>query len=187
MNANRNGLTWVEALVVLLILGFTIVLLLPVSGRAREAARRSACANNLKQLVLAVHNYHDAHNHLVPVAAGGEGSMSWMVLLMPYMEQQRAYNSILKQAEASGGSWTLQGGTDNPLSGHSTSLLVAPRAAVPCSARILPPAFCARLPIMLPAIPRPFVGRWIRLRIEERWPTDRWSFPRSPARAVRLP
>jgi prepilin-type N-terminal cleavage/methylation domain-containing protein/prepilin-type processing-associated H-X9-DG protein len=94
-----KGFTLVELLVVIAIIGILIALLLPAVQAAREAARRSQCTNNLKQMGLALHNHHDTYNRFPPGAASdqipfgtlttgaGFGS-SWMVYILPYTEQR---------------------------------------------------------------------------------------------------
>ncbi len=79
-------------LVVIAIIGILIALLLPAVQAARESARRTQCANNLKQIGLATHNYHDVQKWLPPVRiSGGAGYATWFVLIMPYMEQGSAH------------------------------------------------------------------------------------------------
>lgn len=93
MRHSRKAFTLVELLVVIAIIGILIALLLPAVQAAREAARRAQCCNNLKQLGLAMHNYHDVYGTLPPgfmvVNAEGEinGGWAWGVFLMPYIEQ----------------------------------------------------------------------------------------------------
>jgi len=110
-----SGFTLIELLVVIAIIAVLIALLLPAVQQAREAARRSQCKNNLKQIGLALHNYQDVHNKLPPgtvlqsadaqyVGDGGNGTQSveswgWGAFLLPYLEQPALYN----QANIGGG------------------------------------------------------------------------------------
>ena len=81
-----SGFTLVELLVVIAIIGVLVALLLPAIQAAREAARRTECINNLKQLGLAVQNYHTARNELPPSRVA-DHHPTWLLLLMPYIEQ----------------------------------------------------------------------------------------------------
>ena len=95
MTARRrsNGFTLVELLVVIAIIGILIALLLPAVQMAREAARRSQCANNLKQIGLALHNYHDSYGSFPFGGAGGWGH-TWHAYILPYVEQTAIYKDI---------------------------------------------------------------------------------------------
>jgi len=90
----KSGFTLVELLVVIAIIGILIALLLPAVQAAREAARRMQCSNNLKQMGLAVHNFHEAHGAIVPAHLSGCGHVGWGVLIMPYLEMQTVVDQI---------------------------------------------------------------------------------------------
>ncbi|MEW4564396.1 DUF1559 domain-containing protein [Bremerella sp. JC770] len=90
----KPGFTLVELLVVIAIIGILIALLLPAVQQAREAARRMQCTNNLKQLGLALHNYHDTNNAFVALRGGNHGYQSGHVGLLPFLEQSALYNQI---------------------------------------------------------------------------------------------
>ncbi len=83
-----RGFTLVELLVVIAIIGILIALLLPAVQAARESARRTQCSNNLKQIGLAVHNYHAAKDAL-PVTYVRQDWPTWAVHILPYMEQDQ--------------------------------------------------------------------------------------------------
>lgn len=88
-----NGFTLVELLVVIAIIGVLVALLLPAVQAARESARRSTCKNNLKQIALALHMFHDVHKFFPPGAVNAEGSM-WSYYIMPYIEQTGAQSRM---------------------------------------------------------------------------------------------
>jgi prepilin-type N-terminal cleavage/methylation domain-containing protein len=94
----QSGFTLVELLVVIAIIGILVALLLPAVQAAREAARRSQCNNNMKQLGLALHNYHDTYKAFPAgyIYRGGNGrpNYGWAVNIMPFMEQQPFYDTL---------------------------------------------------------------------------------------------
>ncbi len=101
---SRRGFTLIELLVVIAIIAILIALLLPAVQQAREAARRSSCKNNLKQVALALHNYHDTHS-VFPYgfwSLENEGIYkrnrdSWFQQVLPFVEQTALYNSYITE------------------------------------------------------------------------------------------
>ncbi len=96
-----HGFTLVELLVVITIIGILIALLLPAVQAAREAARRMQCSNNLKQIGLAMHGYHEAHNILPYASSKGGGPTDvearggvWTTMILPFMEMAGLYEQI---------------------------------------------------------------------------------------------
>jgi len=94
----RRGFTLVELLVVIAIIGVLVALLLPAVQAAREAARRMQCGNNLKQLGLAVHNYHDTFLVFPPqmmnISSSNDRRWGWGAVTLPYIEQGNLYTQL---------------------------------------------------------------------------------------------
>ena len=102
----QRGFTLIELLVVIAIIAILIALLLPAVQQAREAARRSTCKNNLKQIGLAMHNYHETFGMFPPGyveeilntngghVADNEGHWAWNALLLPYLDQAPLFNQL---------------------------------------------------------------------------------------------
>ena len=101
----RSALTLIELLVIIAIIGVLIALLLPAVRRVREPANRIQCANNLKQLIIAIHSYQSTRTsdryaaQVLPPGCIGPGAtpeerLSWMVALLPYLEQDSLYRQI---------------------------------------------------------------------------------------------
>jgi prepilin-type N-terminal cleavage/methylation domain-containing protein len=102
----RPAFTLVELLVVIAIIGVLVALLLPAVQSAREAARRTQCSNNLRQIGIALHNFEDANKHFPPGGVSGttlteahtkfsitpNTNHSWVIFLLPFMEQKNVYD-----------------------------------------------------------------------------------------------
>lgn len=111
MKSKQRGFTLVELLVVIAIIGVLVALLLPAVQAAREAARRSQCQNNLKQIAIGMHNHHDTLLAL-PAGMGPSGCCwgTWQVLILPYVEQTNVFDKYQN--------W---GGNDSTNGGHRYS------------------------------------------------------------------
>ena len=97
LTRRKRGFTLIELLVVIAIIAILIALLLPAVQQAREAARRTQCKNNLKQLALAVHNYHDTANTFPPgyiFAPPNHVTRNVLTSILPYIEQANLFQSI---------------------------------------------------------------------------------------------
>lgn len=98
-NHSRHGFTLKELLVVIFIISALLFLLIPMGGRSREAARRMQCTNSMKQITLAMHNYHDTFG-MFPTAMGGTGAggnenrLNALVGFIPFMESNNVYEQI---------------------------------------------------------------------------------------------
>ncbi|QDU97090.1 DUF1559 domain-containing protein [Lignipirellula cremea] len=130
----RQGFTLVELLVVIAIIGVLVALLLPAVQMAREAARRSTCTNNLKQIGLGLANYHDAHKSFPPGAVGvshNTGLWGWGAMILPQLEEGSLYaalgvgNGLLPLPPAAG--IGTGGGIEQPLESYRCPTDTGPR------------------------------------------------------------
>ena len=142
--SDRRAFTLIELLVVIAIIAILIALLLPAVQQAREAARRTQCRNNLKQIGLAMHNYHDVHLSFPPGqvrdwnagplgaiwgSEGRDANWGWPVFLLPMIEQTALYNQLQP------GTLLLHQATANPTLLHN---MQQPLAAFRCASDVGP-------------------------------------------------
>ena len=123
LQSGRQGFTLVELLVVIAIIGILVALLLPAVQAAREAARRMSCRNNMKQLGLALHNYHDIHK-VVPYGWDNRGRL-WSACLLPQLEQTPLYDTLLPH-ESGLGNWDADGSPNEAACGTFLSVFRCP-------------------------------------------------------------
>ncbi|WP_145044345.1 DUF1559 domain-containing protein [Gimesia chilikensis] len=135
----KLGFTLIELLVVIAIIAILIALLLPAVQQAREAARRSTCKNSLKQIGLALHNYHETHGVFPPAyidsdpglntpaaAASNLNGLGWATMILPFMDQAPLYNQIGTQTAGFTYNWL-----DSTHSGSLTSAIPAAKVVLP--------------------------------------------------------
>lgn len=149
MKNRRRGFTLIELLVVIAIIAILIALLLPAVQQAREAARRTQCKNNIKQLGLALHNYHDVYNTFCPgavhssVPRSGSGNTSFgpsfYCALLPYIDGAPLYQSLKLEGRSPGyiGESAPSAGRDNQaivLNAGPMTFMRCPSSAAPISA-----------------------------------------------------
>src|SRR5688500_11212308 len=121
-----RGFTLIELLVVIAIIAILIALLLPAVQQAREAARRAQCKNNLKQLGLALHNYHDI-SLMFPFGFDAREAL-WSSQILPQIEQGNLFNTLIWQ-EGTVGNWDHDGSPNEVAGGALIPLARAPGMA----------------------------------------------------------
>ena len=124
----RKGFTLVELLVVIAIIDILVALLLPAVQAAREAARRMSCSNNMKQIALAHHTYHDTHK--VFTYGWDNRGRPWSANILPQLEQQPLYDTLLPH-ESGPGNWDADGSPNETAAGTLLSMYRCPSMPMP--------------------------------------------------------
>ena len=110
--SGKHGFTLIELLVVITIIGVLLGLLIPAVQSAREAARRTSCTNNLKQIGVALQSFHAQNGRFPPAAPlherESDASVSWRVMILPFMEEQPIYQEIAPLPDGGAKSWGPQ-------------------------------------------------------------------------------
>lgn len=134
---HRPAFTLVELLVVIAIIGILVGLLLPAVQAAREAARRMQCSNNLKQLGLATHNYHDTYNAF-PAGAYACCWGTWQLSLLSFAEQGNLFNQYQFQASMGNpdGKTRYGGDYNRPVTTRQLSMLTCPSDSITAASNI---------------------------------------------------
>lgn len=138
---NRRGFTLVELLVVIAIIAVLVALLLPAVQQAREAARRSSCINNMKQLAVALHNYHDQwgafpigamHSQTPGMSRSRDRGSSFFVALLPFIEQGGLYGELSDAAAGGVGNTDISNNINGPVfDGRRMAVLSCPSSPLP--------------------------------------------------------
>lgn len=142
MQQSKRAFTLIELLVVIAIIAILIALLLPAVQQAREAARRSSCKNNLKQIGIALHNYHDTHHvfppgYIQPVLSDdtGHNGPAWGAFLLPNMDQSPLYKQVFVGATFNSNPIVLpawQCPSDNKIEGLGSYNTFTPATGTSC-------------------------------------------------------
>lgn len=142
-----RAFTLIELLVVIAIIAILIALLLPAVQQAREAARRSSCKNNLKQISLALHNYHDVHSRF-PIGETSAGVLrdgvrwggpNWRVSILPQLEQNNVFEQLDFSRSISACRPGLRGG-NTILNGFTMQVYKCPSSSAPINGRNVSPS-----------------------------------------------